>query len=121
MADPFVHSKSSVKRWGGKMEDYLKIHEKMDCQKGYMPCARGRALTHTSFWVMEVMVPLFGRFITNSDGREVPVKDICFQHINEDYRNKFIPTAQDFIENMTLQPWMNNGMGEKPNSCKGVS
>jgi hypothetical protein len=28
MANPLIHSKSSVKRWGGKVEDYLPIHEK---------------------------------------------------------------------------------------------
>lgn len=28
MANPLVHSKSSVKRWGGKVEDYLPIQNK---------------------------------------------------------------------------------------------
>ena len=28
MANPLIHSKSSVKRWGGKVEDYLPIHQK---------------------------------------------------------------------------------------------
>lgn len=27
MANPMVHSRSSVKRWGGKVEDYMVIHK----------------------------------------------------------------------------------------------
>ena len=27
MANPLIHSKSSVKRWGGSVEDYLPIHD----------------------------------------------------------------------------------------------
>ncbi len=30
---------------------------------------------------------------------------------------KFIPSVQDYLENMTLEPWMQNGMGI-PNSAK---
>jgi len=36
MANPIIHSESSVKRWGGKLEDYLTIHEKMDCSKAWV-------------------------------------------------------------------------------------
>lgn len=36
MANPIIHSESSVKRWGGKIEDYLPIHEKMDCSKAWI-------------------------------------------------------------------------------------
>src|SRR5574343_396673 len=102
MAAPHVHAESSAIKWGGVMEDYLKIHEKMDCSKGYIADNRHRALTHHMFWVMEVMVPLFGPFIVNSNGRKVSVKDVCEQHIIEDFRQKFIPTAQDYIENMEM-------------------
>ena len=28
MANPLIHSKSSVKRWGGKVEDYIEIHDR---------------------------------------------------------------------------------------------
>ena len=33
MANPEIHSKSSVKRWGGKVEDYIAIHELIDSPK----------------------------------------------------------------------------------------
>ena len=117
MANPIIHSKSSAKRFGGKFEDYLEIHEKMDCSKAYVPDNRHRVLTHTMFWVKEVMIPIFGSFIINSDKKEVSVKDICEQHILEDFGMKFIPTPQDYIQEMEFKTWMQNGIGV-PDSCK---
>lgn len=115
---PFIHANSSAKRYGGIMEDYLAIHEKMDCSKGYFPDNRHRVLTHTMFWVLEVMIPLFGSVIKNSEGKQVSVKDICEQHILEDFRHKFIPTPQDYIENMEIKNWMNNAISGVPSSAK---
>jgi hypothetical protein len=109
MAAPHIHAISSAKKYGGKMEDYMSIHSKIDCSKAYFPDNRHRVLTHTMFWVNEVMIPLFGQVITNSDGKLVSVKDVCEQHILEDYRQKFIPTPQDFIQNMEFKEWMQNG------------
>ncbi|HSE99761.1 MAG TPA: hypothetical protein VLA48_02605 [Nitrososphaeraceae archaeon] len=117
MSAPHIHAISSAKKFGGVMEDYMSIHAKMDCSKGYFPDNRHRVLTHTMFWVKEVMIPLFGEIITNSDDKIVSVKDVCEQHILEDYRQKFIPTPQDFIENMEFKTWMQNGRGV-PSSSK---
>lgn len=121
MAAPHVHAISSAKKFGGKMEDYIEIHAKMDCSKSYVPDNRHRVLTHTMFWVNEVMVPLFGHTMENSDGKIVSVKDVCEQHILEDYRHKFIPTPQDFIQYMNPKDWMMNGKGkELPTSCEQI-
>lgn len=118
MANALIHSQSSVKVFGGAIADYIELHSKMDCSKGYFPDNRHRVLTHTMFWVKEVMEPIFGLYITNADGKNISVKDICERHILEDFRMKFIPTPQDFIENMPLKEWMQNGRGETPSSCK---
>ena len=120
MAAPHIHAESAAKRWGGTLEDYLAIHEKMDCSKGYFPSNLHRFATHHMFWVMEVMVPLFGNYITNSDGRKVSVKDICERHILEDFRMRFIPSLQDYLEHVEFQPWMNNGVSGSPSSHKKV-
>lgn len=117
MSAPHIHAMSSAKKFGGILEDYLEIHAKMDCSKAYFPDNRHRVLTHTMFWVKEVMIPLYGEIFTNSDGKIVSTKDVCEQHILEDYRSKFIPTPQDFIENMEFKIWMQNGIGV-PSSCK---
>lgn len=118
MSAPHIHAQSSAKKFGGIIEDYMEIHCKMDCSKAYVADNRHRVLTHTMFWVLEVMVPLYGEIITNSDGKLVSVKDICEQHILEDYRQKFIPTPQDFIENMEFKDWMQNARTGVPNSAR---
>lgn len=114
---PLKHAESSVKRWGGKVEDYLPIHNKMDCSKAYFPDNRHRALTHTLFWVFEVIMPLFGEYIV-VEGKNVPVKDVCELHILEDYAMKFIPTPQDFLQEIEFKPWMQNGLGYAPSAIK---
>lgn len=118
MANPLKHSISSVKRWGGEIEDYILIHKKLDCSKKYFPDNRHRMLTHNMFFIFEVIIPLFGEYIENSNGRKVSTKDICERHILEDYRMKFIPTPQDWLENLNLVSWMQNGFGELPSSVK---
>ena len=47
---------------------------------------------------------LFGTYIKNSNGREVPVRAIGEQHVMEDLGK--IPTVQDWLSNMKPQPWM---------------
>ncbi len=114
MAEPLVHSLSSVRQFGGKPEDYMAIHEKMDCSKKYCGDNRHRALTHSHFWIYEVMEPIFGKTITNSDGKIVSIYRICEQHINEDFKFKFFPNVMDYLSEMNLTPWMNNAMGPAP-------
>jgi len=50
--------------------------------------------------------------ITNSDGRSVDVVDVAMLHIAEDFRMKFVPTPQDYLKHLQVQPWMNNGVKE---------
>jgi hypothetical protein len=118
MANALIHSKSSARRFGGTPDDYLSIHIKMDCSKAYVADNRHRALTHTNFWIHEVMIPIFGYSIKNSDNKDVCIKDICEQHVLEDFGMKFIPTAQDYLENMSFEDWMQNGIKGCPSSFK---
>ena len=60
----------------------------------------------------------YGTTFKNSDNKEVSVRDIVEQHCLEDYKFKFMPTAQDFLQEMDFLPWMQNGMGEAPTSHK---
>ena len=46
------------------------------------------------------------------------VKDICEVHILEDFGMRFIPTAQDYLEHMDFQDWMQNGIKDCPSSFK---
>ena len=55
---------------------------------------------------------LLGVHILNSDNKKIHVRDIAEQHILEDFRGKFIPTMNDYINNMNLKGWMNNALGD---------
>ena len=46
---PLIHAKSSVKKYGGKVEDYLPIHNLIDSSKTCLPDVRHRALLRSSF------------------------------------------------------------------------
>lgn len=47
---------------------------------------------------------LFGVAIVNSDGIEIPVRNVGEQHVREDLGR--IPTAQDWLLQITPQRWM---------------
>jgi hypothetical protein len=115
MANPLIHSKSSVKRWGGKVEDYLPLHELLDSPKVTMNNNTARMLTHNVWFCYQIIPKIFGYNITNSDGKSVDTVDIAMLHVAEDFRMKFVPTAQDYLKHMELQPWMNNGVKDIDN------
>lgn len=117
---PWIHAESSAKRFGGVPEDYLEIHNLMDSSKGAVPDNRHRVLTHNSWFLSTILERVFGVTITNSAGRKISVRDIGEQHILEDFRGRFIPTPQDYIEHMEIKDWMNNGVRGFPSSCKKI-
>jgi hypothetical protein len=98
----------------------------MDCSKGAIADNRHRALTHNSWFLSTILERVkFAnsgpetsdhRFptIINSDGRAVSVRDIGEQHCLEDFGNKFIPSAQDYLGETEYKPWMQNGHGYPP-------
>jgi len=122
MAKPWVHAKNSARKYGGVPEDYIDIHNLMDNTKGTLADNRHRALTHNS-WFISSGGPLeliFGVVITNSDGKEVSVREIGEQHILEDFSMKFIPTPQDWLADIPMRAWMNNGKSDVPPSFKQI-
>lgn len=153
MSKPYLHSKSSAKRFGGVPSDYEEIHDWMDSSKSFIADNRHRAIFHHSagiFYMEKIFGINFkginylknkynlpdsfesdmisflnesrnqGTTIKNSDGREVSVRDIAEQHVLEDFGMKFIPSAQDYIQEMEMKSWMNNGMGEAPTSFRKI-
>lgn len=110
MANPLIHSKSSVKRFGGKVEDYLAIHELLDSPKTTMNNNTSRTLTHNTWFCYHIIPKIFGYNIINSDGKSVDTVDIAMLHVAEDFRMKFVPTPQDYLKHMKPQAWMSNGV-----------
>lgn len=127
MPKPIIHAQRDVKQWGGKVEDYIAPHELMDSSKAAFPSHQHRVLCHNSWFIAEILPRIKfhnsdeypdGKFhtITNSDGRQVSIRDIGESHCLLDFRGKFIPTVQDYLSRMPLDGWMLNGIDGYPPS-----
>ena len=103
MAHPLKHAQSSAKKFGGRAEDYLPIHNWFDESKAFLSDFRHRALRHHAEGVF-LAEKLFGVAIVNSEGNKVPVRYVGEQHVREDLGR--IPTAQDWLVQIKPQRWM---------------
>jgi hypothetical protein len=118
MAKPWVHAESSARKFGGSPEDYIEIHNLMDSSKGTIADSRHRALTHNAWFLSVILERIFGVTITNSEGRKISVREIGEQHVLEDYRMRYIPSAQDYLQEIELKKWMISGAGAPPSFAK---
>src|SRR4051812_16462628 len=123
MAKPIIHARSSARRFGGVAEDYLGIHDLLDSSKSAFPDNRHRALTHNN-WFFFIVERIYGHEINltctecgfkesdyiQPDAKRGPcdscrervalaasVRDVCEQHVLEDFGNKYIPTVSDYF------------------------
>ena len=103
MAHPLKHAESSARRFGGRAEDYLPIHNWFDESKAFMADFRHRALRHHAEGIF-LCERIFGVAITNSEGKQIPVRYIGEQHVREDLGR--IPTAQDWLSQIKPACWM---------------
>jgi hypothetical protein len=110
MTATVFHAQSSARKYGGKPEDYQKIHDWFDATKEHFGDCRHRALRHHSQGIFECE-RIFGTHITNSDGRIVPVRLIGEQHVREDCGG-IIPSVQDWLKRIPIESWMNRGYGD---------
>lgn len=117
MADAQVHAISSAKRYGGEPSDYIDIHEFLDSCKAAVGNNAHRLFTHNSWFVGVVIPKCFGRRRQNSEGKWYNTKDIGEQHCLEDFKHKFIPTPQDYLEHFSIPLWVNNAI-DVPNRLK---
>lgn len=118
MAVPLIHAESSARKFGGVADDYLDIHVLMDSTKATFPDNRHRVITHNSWFTTNIIPMIFGHERTNSAGKKYSTKNVAELHVLEDFRMRFIPSIQDYVSNMSYEPWMNNGFGELPDSAK---
>lgn len=122
---PVTHAESSVRRYGGIVDDYLGIHDLMDSSKAAFPDNRHRALTHNN-WFFFIVERIYGHEIElhNEKGEVVgkaKTRYICEQHVLEDFGNKFIPTVADYLEGMEFPDWINNGVKGAPSSHRKIA
>lgn len=107
MTHPHFHAETSVRLWGGKVDDYMPIHDWLDATKECFADFRHRALRHHSQGIFEAE-RVFGKTIVNSDGRTVPVRYIAEQHIKEDCGGR-IPSVADWLSQIKPAVWMSRG------------
>lgn len=100
---PYIHAKSSAKKYGGRPEEYLDIHQFMDSSKASIADVRHRALLHSSFGCF-IVEQLFGIVRKNSIGKEYSPRDIAEDHCMEDLG--MIPSVEKWLGNMAIQQWM---------------
>ncbi len=100
---PHIHAKNSVKKYGGRVEDYQPIHNEIDSSKSAHPSMRHRAIFHSAFGIY-IIERIFGTTITNSDGKVVSVRDLAEDHVLEDLGT--IPSLDKWLDAMELQTWM---------------
>ena len=103
MTHVYYHAQSSARLFGGVPEDFIGLHAWMDETKEHYCDFRHRALRHHSQGIFEAE-NIFGTTITNSDGKEVPVRLVLEQHCLEDMNR--VPTIADWLSCIRPEPWM---------------
>lgn len=104
MAHPYHHALSSVRKWGGSVDDYLKIHSWFDeASKSIIADFRHRALRHHAEGCF-MCETIFGPTITLSTGRVIPTRWVAEQHVREDLGR--IPSFADWVRAIRPEPWM---------------
>ena len=103
MAHPYHHARSSVKKWGGVVEDYLAIHQWFDESKAILADFRHRALRHHAEGIF-MAERVFGVTVTLSTGRVIPTRWVGEQHVREDLGR--IPSFVDWARTIRAEPWM---------------
>ena len=98
MSHPNLHAKSSAKKFGGKPEDYIHLHEWMDSTKSWFGDSLHRMYRHHSEGIFE-MEQRFGSEFTNSDGKIVYTRYVGEQHVKEDCNN-YLPSAKEWVTNI---------------------
>lgn len=107
---PYIHAKNSVKRYGGRIEDYMPIHNWFDSTKASTANFYHRAILHNTFGIF-LCEQLFGDTITNYEGKVVSVRDVAEDHVKEDCMG-VIPTIDDWLKDLQPKDWM-RGRGMK--------
>jgi hypothetical protein len=66
MAHPYHHALSSVRKWGGAVEDYIPIHNWFDESKQIIADFRHRALRHHSEGIFMAIIWTVKRHSTDT-------------------------------------------------------
>ena len=102
MAHPLHHAESSARKFGGVPSDYQSIHDWFDASKEHLALFTHRAMRHHAQGLFEAE-RVFGLTLTNSAGRDIPVRWIGEQHVREDCQGR-IPSMADWLRRIQPEP-----------------
>lgn len=117
MTHPHFHAVSSARLFGGTPADYIAIHNWFDATKSSFADYRHRALRHHAEGIFDCE-RVFGITLTNSDGKQVPVRYIAEQHVIEDCGR--IPTVADWLSRIQPEAWMSRATEIGANSRRAA-
>ena len=91
MAHPLHHAESSARMFGGVPDDYQYVHDWFDSSKEHLALFTHRAHRHHTLGIFEAE-RLFGRSLTNSAGRVVPIRWLC--HVERKTKHNLLQPRQ---------------------------
>ena len=102
---------------GNSAECRLTIRPSTIGSKEHLALFTHRALRHHTQGLFDAE-RVFGLTLTNSAGRDIPVRWIGEQHVREDCQGR-IPSMADWLRRIHPEPWMANGhidphVGDEP-------
>jgi hypothetical protein len=111
MSHPYYHAISSVRKFGGKAEDYQDIHHWFDATKATVADTRHRAFRH-HIQAIGLLCREQGRTsLLNADGVLVTLDEIGRQHIAEDFGG-YTPHRVEWADAIREQGWMQLAVGQ---------
>ena len=99
---PYEHAEASAKVFGGEYKDYIEIHKWFDQFRFAVKDPNHRMFLHHTGGVL-ICEQVFGDYITNSDGKNVAVRDIAEHHIVVDVGE--MRTPQEWLDNIGAPDW----------------
>jgi hypothetical protein len=106
VSHPHYHSESSARKFGGRPEDYIALHNWFDATKECFADFRHRALRHHAQGIFEAE-RTFGVCLPNG----TPVRLVGELHVRQDCGGR-IPSVADWLGQIYPQSWMNKGYRE---------
>lgn len=90
MAHPYFHALSSVRRWGGEVNDYLPIHSFFDQTKSALADCRHRLFLHNA-WGADLMTSVFSKW-KPEEHNGATLEMLAEQHMLEDF-GEYMPLS----------------------------
>lgn len=109
------HAVTAAKEFGGSPSDYIAIENFIDSSKQIIGDVRHRSMYHhtAGIWLCQTVfgttIDVPGKVPGNTI--QVPVRLIAEKHVLEDLG--WLPSPHDYINNMTLRPWMGGPVRRK--------